>query len=320
VAIGVSSIGFFFDVMGMNHLHSASRARLLSAVSITTILIGAGMATGCASSQSRTQASQNNQNQVQTQEQVQSSNEWTPIVAESTEPTALTVTRADLAPGMGDEFIIGNAFASELVPAYRTPISKYSMSDIQIELEAMYDLDQELVSSSLADDPKMRKHERTVHAIDVAHSDRLKEIVDHIGWPTRDRVGLKATQAAYMVIQHAGHDNDFQNRCLALMIDLVEDGELPASYVALLTDRIRAFQGQSQVFGTQMAMQRNQLGQMVPTPTVPIEDPEHLDERRALMGMPPHAEFAGAIAIAYQASINDPGTAFAEVSETYDGD
>lgn len=211
------------------------------------------------------------------------------------------------------ELIIGNIFPDEFIPHYYDPITTYTMEEIQAELEAMYDLDQNMVGESLNPSSQVETAESTIRAIDIAHSDRLKEIVEHIGWPTRELVGLKATQAAYMVIQHAGHDSEFQNHCLAMMIDLVEQGELPASYVALLTDRIRVFQGKSQVFGTQMAMAPNEFGVMVPTPTVAIEDPEHLDDRRKLMGMPPHSEFVGAIAITYQASLVDPGTAFAEV-------
>jgi len=214
---------------------------------------------------------------------------------------------------VSDEIVIGHAFDDGSVPVYHEPVSRYTMEQIRAELEAMYDLDQQLVRASV--DPEAHNPD-TVHlvrAIDRAHCDRLREIVDHIGWPRRDLVGLKATQAAYMVIQHAGHDIDFQNRCLGMMVDLVEQGELPASYVALLTDRIRVFQDRPQLFGTQMAMARDESGMMVPTPVVTIEDPENLDQRRKLMGMGPHAEFVNAIELAYEASRKDPGTAYAEV-------
>ncbi len=177
----------------------------------------------------------------------------------------------------------------------------------------MYDLDQLLVSAPENSELDGTTTASTIKRIDQVHNDRLKEIVDHIGWPTRDLVGLKATQAAYMVIQHSSNDIAFQNRCLELMVDLVAQGELPASYVALLTDRIRVFQDQPQVFGTQMEMAMNEFGVMTPTPTVPIEDPEHLDDRRKLMGMPSHLQFTHAIELAYQASQVEPNSAFATV-------
>lgn len=212
-----------------------------------------------------------------------------------------------------DELVIGVKYNDEFVPAYPTPITRYSIDEIRAELESMYDQDQRLVQSALGQHAIDDLTPAQIRAIDYAHAQRLQEIVDHIGWPTRELVGLKATQAAYMVIQHAGDDIEFQNRCLALMVDLVEEGELPASYVALLTDRIRVFQHKPQVFGTQMMMAKNELGLLVPTPTVPIEDPSQLDNRRKLMGMPPHREFVSAIAIAYEASKVEAGSAFANV-------
>ncbi len=213
-------------------------------------------------------------------------------------------------PARTGELVVGESFDEDCVPSYHRPVRQLTMGQIRQELEAMYDQDGSLVRAVYEDagEPDVV---HSVHAIDVAHCERLKEIVEHIGWPTRDLVGLKATQGAYMVIQHAGHDVEFQNQCLGMMVDLVKQGELPASYVALLTDRIRVFSNQPQLFGTQMTMRRDEHGMMVPTPSVPIEDPEHLDERRALMGMAPHEKFVEAIQLAYEASLVEPNSAYA---------
>lgn len=216
-----------------------------------------------------------------------------------------------------DELVIGTRLDDDGLPRYRTPVNRCTIDQIRAELEEMFDIDQELVTLAYNPQQASRRTVSAIRSIDRVHCDRLKEIVEHIGWPTRELVGLKATQGAYMVIQHAGHDIEFQNRCLAMMVDLVEQGELPASYVALLTDRIRVFQDRPQVFGTQMTMNRNEHGIMVPFPTVPIEDPEHLNDRRKLMGMGPHEDFIAAIQIAYDASISDPDSRFAEVPTDY---
>ncbi len=275
----------------MNHVLAAT------SLSIASLLL----VSGCASSQSRAYADTSTP---------QSTLENPPP---SDQQTYAPSPSAQASGHASDELVIGTALEEDFIPHYQTPIAQYTLDEIRAELEAMHDLDRQLVGDSLSPSTDARTTATTIRAIDRVHADRLKEIVDHIGWPTREMVGLKATQAAYMVIQHAGHDNDFQNRCLALMVDLVEQGELPASYVALLTDRIRVFQDQPQVFGTQMSMAPNEHGVMVPTPTVPIEDPEHLDDRRKLMGMPPHREFVSAIAIAYQAMQSDAGSAYATV-------
>jgi hypothetical protein len=263
-------------------------SRTLFAVSSVVTIASLMLASGCASSQQR-----------------EASSEQPSPTVESTESTQLLTSLSN-----DDEFVIGKEFINDSVPQYRVSVKKLTLEEIQEELEEMYELDRELVDGSQS---QRFNKQSTIREIDQVHGDRLKEIVAHIGWPTRELVGLKATQAAYMVIQHTGHDIEFQNQCLALMVDLVEQGELPASYVALLTDRIRFFQGQPQVFGTQMAMISNEYGVMVPTPTVPIEDPENLDQRRALMGMPAHSEFVGAIQLAFEASQIDSNSAFAEV-------
>lgn len=215
-------------------------------------------------------------------------------------------------PAKHDEFVLGESFDQDSVPSYYEPVSRLSIEQIRAELESMYDQDGTLVRATFDHDAQSDVSS-TVRAIDQAHSERLKEIVEHIGWPTRDLVGMKATQAAYMVIQHAGHDVEFQNKCLGMIVDLVAQGELPASYVALLTDRIRVFSNQPQVFGTQMTMRRDERGLMVPSPSVPIEDPAHLNDRRALMGMVPHEQFVEAIQLAYEASLSEPNSAFASM-------
>ena len=267
------------------------------------------LASGCASTNPRANVS-HNESHNESPQRTQIEQDW---IAQSHMNGSTQDQGYGSAESSNDELIIGVRYDDEFVPVYPTPITRYTIDEIRAELESMYDQDQRLVQSSLGQHPTDELTASQVRAIDHAHAQRLEEMVDHIGWPTRDLVGLKATQAAYMVIQHAGDDIEFQNRCLALMVDLVEEGELPASYVALLTDRIRVFQDKPQVFGTQMKMARNELGMLVPTPTVPIEDMKHLDNRRKLMGMPPHREFVSAIAIAYEASKVDAGNAFATV-------
>lgn len=238
--------------------------------------------------------------------QADESREMTPEAQSPSESSAIVVST----PQDNREFVLGEVYNQDAVPSYTEAVESMSLEQVRAELEEMYEHDRDLVSVSYDPDRDPQSLE-TVQAIDRAHAERLKEIVGCIGWPTRDLVGLKATQAAYMVIQHAGHDVEFQNECLEMMVDLVAQGELPASYVALLTDRIRVFSGQPQVFGTQMQMARNDLGVLVPTPTVPIEDPDHLNDRRALMGMVAHEQFVEAIQLAYEASHIDTNSSFA---------
>lgn len=223
---------------------------------------------------------------------------------------------AEVSPVFGEpseELVIGSEFSSDAVPVYERPVEGMELAEIANELIEMHNRDRELVRDSI--DPKHQDKARLamINAIDRAHAARLKEIVDAIGWPTRGTVGLEATEGAYLVIQHAGHDTVFQERCLEMMHDLVDRGELPAPYIALLTDRIRVFNGQPQVYGTQMTLARNSEGVMRPVPITAIEFPDQLDERRSEMGMPAHDRFVQAIAQAYAASLVEPNSRYASV-------
>ena len=65
----------------------------------------------------------------------------------------------------------------------------------------------------------------------------------------------------------------------------MEAGEASARDQAYLEDRVRIFSGQPQLYGTQFMYDKDELKPQ------PIEDPEHLDERRAAVGLGPFAEY-----------------------------
>ncbi len=209
-----------------------------------------------------------------------------------------------------DDVVVGTLYDDRGIPRYQARVSDLTTEEIAEELRQMRLLDQELVRESRDFTPLPAGELARIAEIDRSHAKRLAEIVDCIGWPTRELVGAEAAQGAFVVVQHAGHDAAFQNRCLTLMVDQVEQGKLPAPYVALLTDRIRLFADQPQVFGTQMTFVTGADGVARCTPAVPIEDPSNLDARRDLMGLAPHDTFVAQLEEAYQ---NQHGGAFASV-------
>ena len=126
--------------------------------------------------------------------------------------------------------------------------------------------------------PRMREvHER--------NAARLKEIVAAHGWPGRSIVGADGSHAAWRIVQHAIGDPDFQRSCVAPIEKAIADGEAPLAQLAFLVDRIRFFEGRPQLYGTQFDWDEN--GEMNPWP---IEDAEHVDERRAAAGLNTIAE------------------------------
>ncbi|KXJ97937.1 MAG: hypothetical protein UZ19_OD1000840 [Parcubacteria bacterium OLB19] len=132
-------------------------------------------------------------------------------------------------------------------------------------------------------DQDARKYERAYFEIDKKHSDRMKQIVAEIGWPTVSKVGEIGAHNAWLLIQHADHDVDFQEYCLQLMKE-ASVGEVSMIDVAYLTDRVCVNRGRGQLYGTQF---KQEGGKHIPKT---IEDEENVDVRRAEVGMGPLSE------------------------------
>lgn len=64
---------------------------------------------------------------------------------------------------------------------------------------------------------------------------------------------------AWLLIQHADSDVEFQQYCLELMEREVESGGVAKSDVAFLTDRILVNKGKPQLYGTQFYESKGKL-------------------------------------------------------------
>jgi len=115
-------------------------------------------------------------------------------------------------------------------------------------------------------------------SVDKKNTEGMKKIIGEIGWPSVSKVGKEASIDAWLLVQHADHDVDFQSYCLSLINELPV-GEARAEDIALLTDRVRVNSGQPQVYGTQF---RQMDGKHVPKD---IEDIENVNERRKAVGL-----------------------------------
>lgn len=136
--------------------------------------------------------------------------------------------------------------------------------ELQKELSIMYEKDQE-----------MRRSGKIDAKISKKHTERMKDILKEYGWPGKSLVDIYGDNAAWLLIQHSDHDVEFQKEALQLLKKAVEKGEARKNNLAYLTDRVRVNSGEPQLFGTQFYT--NEKGEFVPRP---IEDAEHLNERR----------------------------------------
>jgi len=142
-----------------------------------------------------------------------------------------------------------------------------------------------LGDNSQLKDPKVQQilisEGKKTKAIDEKHRQRLTEILDEHGWPGNLLVGRDGSNAAWLIVQHADADVEFQKRCLELM-EAAPAGEVELIWIAYLTDRVLVNENKPQRYGTQLGENFEPR---------PIEDPENVDRRRAEVGLPPLAEY-----------------------------
>jgi hypothetical protein len=148
--------------------------------------------------------------------------------------------------------------------------------EISTELLRMVEIDQEMRAKEI-DEP-----DSWDESVDMQNTARMHEIVNQVGWPSISKVGAAASSAAWLLVQHADHDVEFQKHCLSLMKQ--EAGDVARHDIAYLEDRTRVNEGRPQLYGTQF---NNVEGAFV---SRDMEDPAQVDERRRQMGLPTLAE------------------------------
>ena len=124
---------------------------------------------------------------------------------------------------------------------------------------------------------------RRLAELTVVNAERLGEIVlRHRRWPGLSMVGALATDAAWLVAQHADLENELRRRWLPLLRSALDTGDADPRHLAYLVDRIAVVDGAPQEYGTVVTV--GQSGLSFPHP---LADPSGLAGRRAAIGLPP---------------------------------
>ncbi len=133
--------------------------------------------------------------------------------------------------------------------------------------------------------PVALKLYRGIVAVDAVAADTrsrewLGPVVARRGWFTISRDGKEADAAAQIIVQHADGDLAFKGAMIALIEPLVEAGESDRGFFPYMYDRWAAQAGKPLRFGFQGACKAKGVWE-----PLPIEDPEHLEERRRHYGV-----------------------------------
>lgn len=156
---------------------------------------------------------------------------------------------------------------------------------LRADLMAMAEYDMAVRAELVATGELFEGYNEKMAAVHKRNAQKLERIVDEFGWPGGSQVGNDGAEAAWLVLQHAIGNPELQRRCVPLIKDAAELGEIPAYQVASLEDRICVFEGRPQRYGTQFDW--DEYGMMSPQP---LQDPERVDEYRQSVGLKPLAE------------------------------
>ena len=126
---------------------------------------------------------------------------------------------------------------------------------------------------------------KTMHEKDLVNRVKIRAILDTCGWVGPEEVGAEASSALFFVIQHA--DTATQQKYLPLMRTAVRQRKALPNQLALLEDRVALAEGRRQIYGSQLLSDPKDGHLYVR----PLEDPDHVDERRASVGLGTMAEY-----------------------------
>lgn len=185
----------------------------------------------------------------------------------------------------------------------RVKANQPSMPALAKELETIGELDQKYrqmldsVQGNFGWNSKEMDQLRNIMIrTDSANTARVCEILDAKGWLGSKEVGANGNSALFLVIQHA--DMNIQEKYLPMMREAVKNGMARGADLALLEDRVLMRNGKKQIYGSQLRTDP----ETGVTYFFPIEDVDHVNERRAAVGLEPLEDYARRFGIVWDAA------------------
>ena len=158
------------------------------------------------------------------------------------------------------------------------------------ELATVYDNDQKYrvqldsVEKYAYGSPELTQIWQLINKTDSVNVVYISGFFDKYGWLGPDEIGKHGDNTLCAVIQHANLET--QKKYAPLMKKAVLANKADPGWYALLEDRIALREGRKQIYGSQVHGNPNGA------PWVSMmEDPDHVDERRASVGLPTMSEY-----------------------------
>lgn len=165
-------------------------------------------------------------------------------------------------------------------------VEKHFDKKLVAELDKIYFEDQSTRSKIPSKEEKYGRDSKEMRAFwqkilkkDSINLVKVSKILDTQGWPSKKRIGTRGTSTLFFVIQHSNLKT--QTKYLPMITEALELGNLPKREYAMFYDRLVLGQGNRQVYGTQLAIDKESNAPYV----LPLEDVRNVDKRRAEMGL-----------------------------------
>ena len=134
-------------------------------------------------------------------------------------------------------------------------------------------------------------------AIDARLTAELKQVVAQKGWPTIPMVGIDASNGAMLVLTHT-QDRAWRAQLLPTLQQLADTGKIDASPLALVVDKELVAEGKLQRYGSQFMFIGGKMSMYA------VEDPAHLDDRRAEALLSPMSLYKQQMAQTYHLEVS----------------
>jgi hypothetical protein len=122
-----------------------------------------------------------------------------------------------------------------------------------------------------------------MEAVHIRNANRLRQLISVHGWPDETIAGKDGAEAAWLIVQHAIGEPEFQREMLRLLRVCAGAKRVPLWHAAYLEDRIAMHEGRPQVYGTQW-IDDERDGRVRPWS---VADPDRVNELRAAVGLGP---------------------------------
>ncbi len=214
---------------------------------------------------------------------------------------AYLATASDFPRVDADLKIYDDTVLAKNVAFSKVPVNPHDKNWVKLKLSHMVDVDQYMRGYSDTPFKHSYSKEETDYfqtlfgsrwsEMDSQNTNDVKKLLEIYSWFTVTSFGGEADRDAWLLVQHADHDPEFQKQVLTILDKLYITGETNPSNYAYLWDRVAASwsdtsQRKPQRYGTQGTC--TGPGTWEP---LPVEDPSNLDTRRRSVGLGPEAEY-----------------------------